>query len=157
MIAEKYHVASTSSASFNIQTSLEKEHILIWGNACKIYKIFELQKWAIRTTANSHNGSHTGPRFLKFNVLNVHDTFKLTLGTFMYKHHSNKLPSIFSPYFTRHVQTHHYPTRNAQDYVSIKQRKCVLTVLLEIVNLFSGILWTKRLSLAKPLNTFEIS
>ena len=45
-----------------------------------------------------------------------HDTFKLNLGIFMYKHHTNQLPPIFSTYFTKHVQTHNYPTRNAQDY-----------------------------------------
>ena len=92
--------------------------ILIWGNTCKIYldKIFKLQKWTIRIVSNSHYRSHTGPLFSKFNVLNVHDTFKLNLGIFMYKHHSNQLPPIFSTYFTKHVQTHNYPTRNAQNY-----------------------------------------
>ena len=92
--------------------------VLIWGNTCKIYldKIFKLQKWAIRTISNSHYRSHTGPLFSKYNVLNVHDTFKLNLGIFMYKHYTNQLPPIFSTYFTKHVQTHNYPTRNAQDY-----------------------------------------
>ena len=52
----------------------------------------------------------------KYNVLNVHDTFKLNRGIFMYKHHTNQLPPIFSTYFTKYVQTHNYPTRNAQDY-----------------------------------------
>ena len=37
----------------------------------------------------------------------------------MYRHHSNQLPPIFSTYFTKHVQTHNFLTRNAQDY-SIK-------------------------------------
>ena len=81
--------------------------VLIWGNTCKIYldKIFKLQKWAIRTISNSHYRSHTGPLFSKYNVLYVHDTFK---------HKSTS--AIFSTYFTKHVQTHNYPTRNAQDY-----------------------------------------
>ena len=81
--------------------------VLIWGNTCKIYldKIFKLQKWAIRTISNSHYRSHTGPLFSKYNVLNGHDTFKLNLGIFMYKHHTNQLPPIFSTYFTKHVQT----------------------------------------------------
>ena len=56
------------------------------------------------------------PLFSKYNVLNVHDTFKLNLGIFMYKHHTNQLTPIFSMYFTKHVQTHNYPPRNAQDY-----------------------------------------
>ena len=75
--------------------------VLIWGNTCKTYldKIFKLQKWAIRTISNSHYRSHTGPLFSKFNILNVHNTFKLNLGIFMYRHHSNQLPPIFSTYF----------------------------------------------------------
>ena len=99
--------------------------VLIWGNTCKTYldKIFKLQKWAIRTISNSHYRSHTGPLFSKFNILNVHDTFKLNLGIFMYRHHSNQLPPIFSTYFTKHVQTHNYPTRNAQDYSINKTKK----------------------------------
>ena len=74
-----------------------KYGVLIWGNTCKIYldKIFKLQKWAIRTISNSLYRSHTGPLFSKYNVLNVHDTFKLNLGIFMYKHHTNQLPPIF--------------------------------------------------------------
>ena len=41
----------------------------------------------------------------------------------MYKHHSNQLPSIFSTYFTKHVQTHNNSTRNAQDYSIIKTKQ----------------------------------
>ena len=98
--------------------------VLTCCNICKIYldKIFKLQKWAIRTISNSHYRSHTGPLFSKFNVLNVHDTFKLNLGIFIYKHHSNQLSPIFSTYFTKHVQRHIYPTRNAHDY-SINETK----------------------------------
>ena len=70
--------------------------------------------------------SHTGPLFSKCDVLNLHDTLKLNLDIFMYKHHSNQLPPIFSPYFTKHVQTHHYPARNAQDY-SINNTKKMLS------------------------------
>ena len=98
---------------------------LIWGKTCKIYldKIFKLQKWAIRTISNSHYRSHIGPLFSKFNILNVHDTFKLNFGIFMYRLHSNQLTPIFSTYFTKHVQTPNYSTRNAQDNSINKTRK----------------------------------
>ena len=61
--------------------------VLKWGNTCEIYldKIFKLQKWAIRTISNSRYRSHTGPLFSEFNILNVHDTFKLNLGIFLYR------------------------------------------------------------------------
>ena len=99
--------------------------VLIWGNTYATYldKVLKLQKWAIRTVSNSHYRSHTGPLFNKFNVLNVHDTFKLNLGTFMYKHYSNLLPSVFTAYFIKHNQTHDYRTRNAQDYSINKTKK----------------------------------
>ena len=76
--------------------------ILIWGNTCKTYldKILKLQKWTMRTVTNSHYRSHAAPLFLKHNVLNVNDSFRLNLGIFMYKHSQN----------------HNYPTRNAQDH-----------------------------------------
>ena len=98
---------------------------IIWGSAYKLYlvKIFKLQKWAIRTISNSHYRSHTGPLFLKHNILNVYDTYKLNVGIFMYKHHTNQLPSNYSTYFTKHIQTHNYSTRNAQDYVINKTKK----------------------------------
>ena len=110
--------------------------VLIWGNTCKIYldKIFKLHN--SRTISNSHYRSHTGPLFSKYNVLNVHDTFKLNLGIFLYKHHTNQLPLIFSTYFTKHVQIHNYPTRNAQDYSINITKKMFSIVQLEIVDLF---------------------
>ncbi len=99
--------------------------VVIWGNTYETYldKIFKLQKWAIRMISNSHYRCHTAPLFKKYNVLNVHDTFKLKLGTFMYKHQINQLPKTFSSYFTKHVQTHNYTTRNAHDYSINKTKK----------------------------------
>ena len=120
-------------------------------------KIFKLQKWAIRTISNSHYRSHTGPLFSNFNVLNVHDTFKLNLGIFMYKHHSNQLPPLFSTYFTKHVQTHNYPTRNAQDY-SINKTKTMFSDCA--IRNYGPSFWNsldKTLNNAKPPNTSEIS
>ena len=58
-----------------------------------------------------------GHYFLKHNILNVYDTYKLNIGVFMHKHHTNQLPSNFSTYFTKHIQAHNYSTRNAQDYL----------------------------------------
>ena len=120
--------------------------VLIWGNTCKTYldKILKLQKWAIRTISNSHYRSYTWPLFSKFNILNVHDTFKLNLGIFVNRHHSNQLPPFF---FQRNLLNMFKHTITQQEMlkitVSIKQRKCFLIVQLEIVDLLFGILWTK--------------
>ena len=99
--------------------------ILIWGNTYKTYldKIFKLQKWAIRTISSEHYRCHTGPLFIKHNVLNVFDIFKLELGVFMYKHQTKLLPQMFSNYFLKHNQVHNYPTRNSQDYSIHKTKK----------------------------------
>lgn len=101
--------------------------VLIWGNTCKKYldKILKLQKWAIRTISNSYYRSHARPLFSKFNILDVYDTFNLNLGIFMYKHHTNQLPNIFSTYFTKHAQIHKYQTRNAQDFNVNKINKSI--------------------------------
>ena len=85
--------------------------VLIYENACKINldRILKAQKWAIRLITNSHYRRHTEPLFLKCNVLNVHDIFKLNLGTLnitLISFHQ------FFDVFTKHVKTHHYQTRN---------------------------------------------
>ena len=68
-------------------------------------KIFKLQNWAIRTISNSHYRSHTGPQVLKHNILNVFDTYILSIDISMYKYHTNQVPSNFSSYFT-YLNTH---------------------------------------------------
>ena len=121
--------------------------VLIRGNTSKIYlnKIFKLQKWAIRTISNSHYRSHTGPLFSKFNVLNVHDTFRLNLGIFMYYISITQIS--FHQFFQRILLNMFKHTITQQEMpkttVLIKQRKCFLIVQLEIVDLLFGILWTK--------------
>ena len=61
--------------------------ILIWGSTCKTYidKILKLQKWVLRTISDSYYRVHTDPLFVKNNVLNVYDMYKLETGVFMYK------------------------------------------------------------------------
>ena len=42
------------------------------------------------------------------NILNVHDAYKFNIGIFMYKHHTNQLPSNYSTYlnnFLKHTTT----------------------------------------------------
>ena len=93
---------------------------------------------------NSHYKSHTGTLFSKFNVLNVHDTFKFNLGIFMY---INITQISFHQFFQRILLNMFKHTIAQQEMpkitVLIKQRKCFLIVQLEIADLFFGILWTK--------------
>ena len=92
--------------------------ILVWGNACKTYldKIFKLQKWALRTISNSHYRSHSGPLFLKYNLLNVYDMYNLETGTFMYKYSNGQLPTAFDNIFTTRSKIHSYQTRYKENY-----------------------------------------
>ena len=52
------------------------------------------------------NFSIIGPLFEKHKILNDFDSFKLKLGTFMYKQQTNLLPKTFSNYFFEHNQVH---------------------------------------------------
>jgi len=91
--------------------------ILSWGNAYKtnLDKLIKLQKWAIRTVTNSHYRSHTAPLFAKCNILTIDDTYKLELGTFMFKYYVNQLPNIFNDFFTLRSSIHDYQTRFSSD------------------------------------------
>ena len=99
--------------------------ILIWGNTCKSYlnKIVKLQKWAIRTVANSHYRSHTAPLLAKYNILTITDSYKLELGVFMYKYNINELPNSFNCFFTKRSKIHNYQTRNADNFHLAKNNK----------------------------------
>ena len=111
-------------------------------------KMFNIQKWAISTTANSHYRGHTEPLFLKLNVINVHDTFKLNLGTIII------ITQIsFHQFFQRILLNMFKHTITQQEMPKITD----LIVQLKIVDLIFGILWTKLLNITKPSNTSEIS
>ena len=99
--------------------------ILIWGKACKTYleKIHKLQKWAVRIISNSHYRSHSAPLFQKHDILNVHDSYKLELGVFMYKYFNGLLPMSFNTFFTKLSDIHNYDTRNKSNYNPTRNRK----------------------------------
>ena len=85
---------------------------MVWGYTCKTYidKIFKSQKWALKTVSNSHYRAHTGPLFVKYNVLNVYDMYKLENGAFMFifKYSNNLLPNGFSIFFTTRSEINDY-------------------------------------------------
>ena len=72
-----------------------------------IDKILKLQKCALRTISNSHYRAHTDPLFVKYNVLNVYDMYKLDTGVFMY--------ISFQNYHTKY-KDHYHQTRNARTF-----------------------------------------
>ena len=92
--------------------------ILVWGSTCKTYidKVLKLQKWALRTISNSHYRAHTSPLFVKYNILNVYDMYKLETGVFMYKFSKDSLPGGFKNFFTTRSEIHDYHTRYKDHY-----------------------------------------
>ena len=110
--------------------------VLIWENTFETYldKIIELQKMGDQNDIEQSllMSQLYAPLFKKYNILNVHDTFKLDLGTFMFKHKVNELLKTFSSYFTKHVQTHNYSIQEMPTIIAYtKQRKVFLTLLFE--------------------------
>jgi len=99
--------------------------ILVWGNACKMYldKLLKLQKWALRTISNSHYRCHSAPLFVKYNILNVYDCYKLELGVFMFKYYTNQLPPAFNNFFQKRSTIHDYHTRNCSNYNQTRNKK----------------------------------
>ena len=79
--------------------------ILLWGSGWRtdVDKIHKLQKWAVRTISNTHYWSHSEPLFLKYDILNVYDAYKLEVGVFMYKYFIGLLSKIFDGLFTKKV------------------------------------------------------
>ena len=114
--------------------------ILLWGSTCKTYtdKILKLQKWALRTISNSHYRAHTDPLFVKYNVLNVYDMYKLETGVFMYKYSKGSLPDGFNNFFTTRYEIHDYHTRYKDHY---HQTRNARTFSDHSIRTYGPILW----------------
>jgi len=50
--------------------------------------------------------------YKQFNILKFDDLVKIEIGHYVHRHNNNKLPPIFSNYFTRLNQYHTVNTRN---------------------------------------------
>ena len=93
-------------------------HVFIWGNTCKIYldKIYSnsrnglSERYQIATTEATPGLCSQNIMFLMFMIhLSSILVYLCTNITQINSRH-------FLTYFTKHVQTQYYPTRNAQDY-----------------------------------------
>ena len=84
-----------------VYNSLVRPHIeygvITWGGVknSKLQKIRSLQKKAIRAVNNSTFKAHSNPLFSKLKVLNIDDTYKLCVLTFMHGYFNDNLPSSF--------------------------------------------------------------
>ena len=112
----------------------------------------KLQKWAVRTIANSHYRSHTAPLFAKYNILTLADTYKLELGVFMYKYSNNELPGVFDGFFTLRSNIHNYQTRNADKFNLMKNNK---TFTDHAIRTAGPILWNSLPNSIKTANSLK--
>ena len=87
--------------------------IEVWGNTYKSYlePLVKLQKCAIRTIVGARKCAHTALLFINLKLLNTKEIYIYCVQLFMYKHHHNILPSIFSDFFVRNNSVHEYDTR----------------------------------------------
>ena len=46
------------------------------------------------------------PLFHKYDILNVHDMYKLEVGVFMYRYFANLIPESFNTFFTKRSDIH---------------------------------------------------
>ena len=87
----------------------------------------------MRTIANSHYRSHTGPLFAKNNPLNVTDMYTLELGVFMYKYSISDPPVAFKEYFMKRSAIHDYPTRHINNLNLTNAGNLFSTMLFELM------------------------
>ncbi len=75
--------------------------IITWGGVknAKLQKIKSLQKRAIRAVNNSSFKAHSDPIFFRLELLNLDDTYKLGVLSFMHKYFYENLPASFQDMF----------------------------------------------------------
>ena len=81
-------------------------------------RIFILQKRAERVLTNSDFRAHSTPLFLQLKILDVFKLNAFHVAKFMFCHHHQILPPLFSNLFFLNKQVHNYHTRSADDYRS---------------------------------------
>ena len=89
--------------------------LIIWGNTYEttVKPMILLQKKAVRIINFSKYNDHTSPLFKDLNILTFIDIINYLNCIFLFKFHSNMLPSAFSNFFTPISSRHKYKTRLA--------------------------------------------
>ena len=99
----------------SIYYALFESHInyacIIWGqNINTINRLYILQKKALRINNFKERNPHSSPLFHYSKIIKVADKVKIENCLFINKHTNNKLPSIFTNWFTFSSMSHNYQT-----------------------------------------------
>ena len=81
---------------------------IIWANnkLTRLQPLLTLQKCSMRIITHSPYNTHALPLFSKLNQLTIFDLNKLSMATFMFRHHKNCLLNIFTDYFCENSTIH---------------------------------------------------
>ena len=95
---------------------------LIWALTyeSRLLKLVVLQKRAVRTIAGIRRREHSGPYFLKYKLLNIHQIRSLQIGEFIYRLKNGLLPLVFNNYLQVGSDFHTHNTRNSASYRSVR-------------------------------------
>ena len=99
----------------SIYYALFESHInyacIIWGqNISTINCLYILQKKALRIINFKERNAHSPPLFHYSKIIKVADKVKIENCLFINKYTKNKLPSIFTNWFTFSSMSHNYQT-----------------------------------------------
>ena len=142
-------LAALKSLYFVLIHSRLQYGIESWGNSNNIYKLFRMQKRAIRVIYNTKYRHHTDPLFKINNIMKVSDLYKQRV--FMYDLINNNLPTTFKDFsilenatnydiITR-LQTRLYITRPRTTFSSKLPNHNFGTISTKISNIVFPNLW----------------
>ena len=99
----------------SIYHALFESHInyacIIWGqNVGTINRLYIFQKKALRIINFKERNAHSSPLFHHSKIIKAADKVKIENCLFINKYTSNKLPSIFTNWFTFSSMSHNYQT-----------------------------------------------
>ena len=90
--------------------------ITIWGSTYQTYldPLVKLQKRAIRVVAGVDWLAHTAPLFTKLKLLRLDQIYVYYVELFMFRFHHNKIPIIFSKFYTKNRDCIDRKTRQSE-------------------------------------------
>ena len=92
--------------------------ITVWGNTFSyiLDPLMKLQKRALRLVDGAAKYDHTAPIFEKYELLNIRNLYIYCAQIFLYKHHQEILPEVFSHFFEMNNAVHEYYTRQEKHF-----------------------------------------